>query len=63
MTQARGMGLFYERVDTFLGLLALVAYIICIVALAAAVTWLVVRLSPSPEQRRAKEAAKQTPAA
>jgi hypothetical protein len=34
-------------VSTALGLLAFVAYVIVIVAVAAAVTWLVVRLTPS----------------
>jgi hypothetical protein len=31
-----------------LGLLGMVVFIVAIVALAAAVTWLVVRLSPTP---------------
>ena len=33
--------------DTALGLLGLVVYIACVVALAAAVTWTVVKLTPS----------------
>jgi hypothetical protein len=40
-------------VTTILGLLGLVAYIVCIVAFAAAVTWVVVRLTPA---RRTKPA-------
>jgi hypothetical protein len=34
-----------------LGLLGMVVFIAAIVALAAAVTWAVVRLSPSPDKR------------
>jgi hypothetical protein len=34
-----------------LGLLGMVVFIVAIVALAAAVTWLVVRLSPAPDKR------------
>jgi hypothetical protein len=33
---------------TALGLIGLVVFILCVVALAAGVTWTVVRLSPSP---------------
>ena len=37
---------------TVLGLLGLAAYIACVVALAAAVTWMVVKLTPAktPEE-------------
>jgi hypothetical protein len=34
-------------VSTFLGLLGVVAFIPCVVALAAGMTWLVVRYSPT----------------
>jgi len=34
-------------VDTVLGLLGLIVYAACIIVLAAAITWVVVRLSPS----------------
>jgi hypothetical protein len=34
-------------VKTTLGLLAMLVFIACVIALAAAVTWLVVRLSPA----------------
>jgi hypothetical protein len=34
-------------VHTFLGLIGVVAFIVCIVSLAAAITWLVVRFTPS----------------
>jgi hypothetical protein len=39
-------------VATFLGLVGIAIFIPCVVALAAGVTWLVVRLSPSPEQNK-----------
>ena len=38
--------------DTVLGLLGLAFYIVFIVGLAAAVTWLVVKLSPSKSQKQ-----------
>jgi hypothetical protein len=40
------MRLFYEAVDVVLGLLGLAIFIPCVISLAAAITWLVVRLSP-----------------
>ena len=48
--------------DTVLGLIGLVLYIVFIVGLAAGVTWVVVKLSPSKAQkqleaRRQKQAA------
>jgi hypothetical protein len=33
--------------ETFLGLVGFVIYIVCVIGAAAAVTWLVVKLSPS----------------
>jgi len=36
-------------VATAFGLLGLALFIVCVVALAAGVTWLVVRLSPKPK--------------
>jgi len=39
--------------STALGLIAFVAYVVFIVGLAAAVTWLVVRLSPPKSDRPA----------
>jgi hypothetical protein len=39
-----------------LGLLGIAVFCVCVVALAAGVTWLVVRLSPSPA-KKAKKAA------
>jgi hypothetical protein len=38
--------------DTVLGLIGLTFYIVFIVGLAAAVTWLVVKLSPSKAQKQ-----------
>jgi hypothetical protein len=35
-------------VATALGLIGVVVFIVCVIALAAGVTWTVVRLSPSP---------------
>ena len=37
--------------QTALGLIGCVAYIADVIALAAAVTWLVVRLTPAPKKR------------
>jgi hypothetical protein len=34
--------------ETVLGLIGLVIFIVCVIALAAGVTWVVVRLSPTP---------------
>jgi hypothetical protein len=44
-------------VATVLGLIGLAIFIVCVIALAAGVTWTVVRLTPSPEEREAKRAA------
>ena len=38
--------------DTVLGLLGLVVYLAAIVSLAAGVTWIVVKLSPSKSQKQ-----------
>ena len=40
------------RMDTVLGLIGLVFYIVVIVGLASAVTWDVVKLSPSKSQKQ-----------
>jgi hypothetical protein len=37
-----------------LGLLGIVVFIACVIALAAGVTWLVVRLSPKPGGKKKK---------
>ena len=41
-----------SAVNTFFGLVGIAIFIPCVVALAAGVTWLVVKLSPSPEQKK-----------
>jgi hypothetical protein len=38
--------------DTVLGLIGLALYIVAIVSIAAAVTWAVVKLSPSKSQKQ-----------
>jgi hypothetical protein len=38
-------------VDTVLGLIGLVLFIVFVVSLAASVTWLVVRFSPNPSTK------------
>jgi hypothetical protein len=38
--------------ETVLGLLGLLVYIVAIVSLAAGVTWVVVKLSPSKSQKQ-----------
>jgi hypothetical protein len=35
-------------VDTLLGLLGVAVFIPCVIAIAAAMTWLVVKISPAP---------------
>jgi hypothetical protein len=39
-------------VNTALGLIGVAVFIVCVVALAAAVTWAVVRLSPAPDGKQ-----------
>jgi hypothetical protein len=43
-----------RRVSTALGILGLIVFIVCVVALAAGVTWTVVRLSPSPNKPKSE---------
>jgi hypothetical protein len=38
--------------ETVLGLIGLVVYIVVIISLAAGVTWIVVKLSPSKSQKQ-----------
>ncbi len=42
---------------TVLGLLGIVVFIVCVIALAAAVTWTVVRLTPSHAKQRSAPSA------
>ncbi|MFZ1881571.1 MAG: hypothetical protein WAU41_15610 [Gaiellaceae bacterium] len=37
---------------TVLGLIGIAFFIVCVIALAAGVTWLVVRISPSPDKKK-----------
>jgi hypothetical protein len=39
-----------EQVHTLLGLVGLAIFVVVVIALAAAVTWLVVRISPTREK-------------
>jgi hypothetical protein len=43
-------------VKNVLGLIGLAIFIVSVIGLAAGVTWLVVRISPSPSKKKAKEA-------
>jgi hypothetical protein len=36
-----------------LGLLGILVFIVCVIALAAGVTWIVVKVSPSPDRKKA----------
>jgi hypothetical protein len=44
-------------VENVLGLLGLALFIVCVISLAAGVTWLVVRFSPNPNNKKKKQAA------
>jgi hypothetical protein len=39
-------------VDTFLGLLGVAAFIPAVIALAASITWVVVKVSPATKERK-----------
>jgi len=47
-------GAILRRVATALGLVGVVVFIVCVIALAAGVTWTVVRLSPAPGRDKPK---------
>jgi hypothetical protein len=47
-------------VATALGLIGVALFIACVIALAAGVTWLVVKLSPAPDKKKRR---RQEPAA
>ena len=53
----RGIRLFYEAVSTLIGILELLAWIVSVLALSAAVTYLVVRATQKLEARREAQAA------
>jgi hypothetical protein len=38
-------------VETVLGLIGLAVFIVCVIVLAAAVTWAVVKISPEPKSK------------
>ena len=40
--------------ETVLGLLGLIFYVVAVISLAAGVTWLVVKLFPTKEKKKAK---------
>jgi hypothetical protein len=42
-------------VDTFLGLLGLIVFVVLVIALAAGVTALVVKISPTKDKKAARE--------
>jgi hypothetical protein len=42
-------------VATALGLVGIVIFIACVIALAAGVTWLVVKISPNPEDKKQRQ--------
>jgi hypothetical protein len=46
-------------VANVLGLIGIVLFIVAIISLAAGVTWLVVKVSPSPEKKKQRAALKQ----
>jgi hypothetical protein len=48
-------------VKDVLGLVGIGVFIAAIIALAMGVTWLVVKVSPSPEKKRQRAALKQQP--
>jgi hypothetical protein len=47
-------------VENILGIIGLIAFIAGVIALAAGVTWLVVRLSPKPGRRKKQPAEAET---
>jgi hypothetical protein len=38
-------------VDTLLGLLGLAVYVVCVILIAAAITWAVVRITPTGDSK------------
>jgi hypothetical protein len=46
-------------VATALGLVGIAVFIVCVVALAASVTWVVVKISPNPNKKRDAAAARE----
>ena len=50
-------------IANILGLLGIVVFIVCLIALSAGVTWLVVRISPKPGSKKNKPEPVETPTA
>jgi hypothetical protein len=48
-------------VANVLGLLGIALFIVCLIALSAGVTWLVVRISPKPGSKKSKPEPVETP--
>ena len=46
-----------------LGLIGMAIFIVCVISLAASVTWLVVRISPNPADKKKKRAEAEAEAA
>ena len=46
--------------ETVLGLLGMALFIVFVITLAAGVTWLVVKVSPNPEEKRARAQQQET---
>jgi hypothetical protein len=61
MTHALAMSSrsYPTSVKDALGLIGIAVFIVLMIALSAGVTWLVVKVSPSPEQKRQRAALKQ----
>ena len=56
MTHARGIAI-YSRVvvDTVLGLFGMAVFVVATIALAAGVTWIVVKITPSGPKKKPPE--------
>jgi uncharacterized BrkB/YihY/UPF0761 family membrane protein len=52
MTHALGTRLSYGLVGNVLGLIGFAVFIVCVIALAAAITWAVVKVSPTPNANK-----------
>lgn len=53
MTHARGMRLFYGCMGTVLGLLGMALWIAVVIAIAAGITYAVVRIFPGDDDKKA----------
>jgi hypothetical protein len=42
-------------VDTALGLVGFVVFVVCVIGLAASISWLVVKVSPKPKSEQARD--------